>query len=146
MSTEGVPAGQAAAAVVHPPLPSSLGHARGEGYKNIAASEAHQLTEKGGAYLDVRTPEEYSEGHAPGAVNIPILVKEEGEFKPNPGFLDEVKSKFHDIEAPIVTACQHGRRGELAAQNLADAGFVNLSNLTGGFHAWVSSNLPSTKE
>ena len=57
----------------------------------------------------------------------------------------QVRERFPDSEAPIVTACQHGRRGELAAQTLADAGFGNLRNLRGGFHAWLEAGLPSTK-
>jgi rhodanese-related sulfurtransferase len=57
----------------------------------------------------------------------------------------QVKERFTDSEAAIVTACMHGRRGELAAQQLADAGFHTLCNIKGGFHNWVSSNLPSTK-
>lgn len=43
------------AAAAHPPLPASLGQARGDGYQNVAPAEAHKLIEGGGAtYLDVR--------------------------------------------------------------------------------------------
>uniref|UniRef100_A0A803R7G9 Rhodanese domain-containing protein n=1 Tax=Cannabis sativa TaxID=3483 RepID=A0A803R7G9_CANSA len=42
---------------------------------SVPVRVAHELLQAGHRYLDVRTPEEFSAGHAPGAVNIPYMYR-----------------------------------------------------------------------
>ncbi|HOK90407.1 MAG TPA: FAD-dependent oxidoreductase [Candidatus Hydrogenedentes bacterium] len=72
--------------------------------------------------LDVRTPEEFSAGSIPGAVNIPV---------------DSLSERLAEIprDRPVVTYCAVGLRGYVAARKLALAGF-QVSNLSGGFKLW----------
>jgi NADPH-dependent 2,4-dienoyl-CoA reductase/sulfur reductase-like enzyme/rhodanese-related sulfurtransferase len=69
--------------------------------------------------LDVRTPEEFAEGHIPGAVNVPV---------------DELRSRMDELprNRRIVAYCRVGQRGYLAMRMLRQAGF-EASNLSGGF-------------
>ena len=41
----------------------------------VSAAEAHALLPAAATYLDVRTPREFKEGHAPGALNAPVFVE-----------------------------------------------------------------------
>nr|WP_136251856.1 rhodanese-like domain-containing protein [Ningiella ruwaisensis] len=74
--------------------------------------------------VDVRTPEEYAEGHVPGAVNIPLAS------------VSENLEKFGAKEQEIVVYCRSGRRAGQALNMLADAGFENLYHLEGDIMAW----------
>ncbi len=68
--------------------------------------------------LDVRTPEEFLNGHIPGAVNIPI---------------DELRSNLNKLppDREIVTYCKVGQRGYLATRILMQKGY-SVRNLSGG--------------
>ena len=74
--------------------------------------------------LDVRTPEEYVEGHIPGAVNIP---------------LDELRGRLAELEAdkPIYVNCFSGLRSYLACRILTQHGF-DCSNLSGGWRFYAN--------
>lgn len=89
----------------------------------------HQLDEgRPWQLLDVRRPNEYSGGHAPGFVSVPLprLEEEVGKFDP---------------ERPIAVMCQGGYRSSAATSILAKHGVKNVYNVVGGFTAW--SNLTS---
>lgn len=81
--------------------------------------------------LDVRTPEEYAEGHVPGAVNISHT--ELGER------LDEVRA-FGDVD--IIVYCRSGRRAGVAREELQAAGLTRLLQLQGDMNLWQERNLP----
>lgn len=93
---------------------------------NIAAEEAKKLmdSEEGCIILDVRTREEYDQGHIPGAVLIPNT---------------EIEAKAADLlpdkEQLILVYCRSGRRSKLAAQSLADLGYTNIREF-GGILDW----------
>jgi NADPH-dependent 2,4-dienoyl-CoA reductase/sulfur reductase-like enzyme/rhodanese-related sulfurtransferase len=72
--------------------------------------------------LDVRTPQEFSAGHLPGAVNVPV---------------DELRSRLNEIprDRPIAAYCQVGQRGYLATRILLQNGFV-AANLSGGYKTY----------
>lgn len=79
--------------------------------------------------LDVRTPEEYAQGHVPGAVNIPH---------------DQVASRLADIpkDKDVVLYCRSGRRAGLAAEVLGAHGYTRLLHLDGDMNAWVEKARP----
>ena len=82
---------------------------------------------KGMILLDVRTNQEYAQGHIPGAVHIPL--SEIGE---------KVKKLKKDKD--IVVFCQNGNRSIWAIKRLMGMGFKNLYNLKGGYRAWKRSH------
>lgn len=95
-------------------------------YLNITAQEAKQIMDDTEGYriLDVRTQEEYDEGHISGAVVIPhteVEARAEGELP--------------DKEQVILVYCRSGRRSKLAAQALADLGYTNVKEF-GGIIDW----------
>jgi phage shock protein E len=90
---------------------------------NEGARTARALVEQGAVLLDVRTPEEYAQGHLPGAKNIPVQVL--------PQRLEEVGPR----EVPVVVYCQAGGRSAMAADLLRRSGFGEVCNL-GPMSAW----------
>ena len=80
--------------------------------------------------IDVRRQGEYSGGHAPSAVNVPLpeLVKHVSELDPN---------------RPIAIICASGYRSSAATSMLSAKGFHEISNVVGGTNAWVSAGYPT---
>lgn len=74
------------------------------------------ISEKGAILIDVRTKEEYDEGHLDNAINISY---------------DEVVSKLkdYDKDTPIIVYCRSGNRSSKAYQSLQAAGYTNLYDL-----------------
>lgn len=84
-------------------------------------------------FLDVRSVEEFEQGHVPGAYNIPLLFRTNLGMQPNPAFLAEVERRFAR-ETKLVLGCRSGVRSERACELLAARGYTSLVNLAGGFH------------
>lgn len=76
-------------------------------------------------FVDVRTPQEYSQGYIAGAENI--------DFKAE-GFLSKME-KF-DRNEPVYIYCRSGNRSSRAAAQLLEMGFKNIVDLKGGYNAW----------
>uniref|UniRef100_A0A2P2J1M9 Rhodanese domain-containing protein n=1 Tax=Rhizophora mucronata TaxID=61149 RepID=A0A2P2J1M9_RHIMU len=106
----------------------------------VDVKEAKRLAESGYTYLDVRTVEEYKKGHvnAEKIFNIPYMFNTpEGRVK-NPDFLKEVSAVFKK-EDRLVVGCQSGVRSLSAATDLLAADFKDVSNVGGGYLAWVQN-------
>jgi rhodanese-related sulfurtransferase len=91
--------------------------------------------------LDVRTLEEYIYiGHPSMAYNIPLAfqvyewdaVKNHFPMKPNPDFISQVK-KIASRDDTILVTCRSGGRSSMAVNQLAEAGFKYVYNITDGF-------------
>jgi rhodanese-related sulfurtransferase len=80
--------------------------------------------------LDVREPWEFEKCSMPDAVLIAMNTV--------PARMQEL-----DPEAPIVCICHHGARSMQVAAFLERQGFTNVTNLTGGIHAWSQQVDPS---
>ena len=99
---------------------------QGAVYVNITAEEAKQImdTEEGYIILDVRTQEEYDQGHIPGA----ILISHE-----------EIAEKAEDVltdkDQLILVYCRSGRRSKIAAEALVELGYTNIKEF-GGISDW----------
>ncbi len=103
----------------------------------VAAGEAHVLLAEPPAdlvVLDVRTPEEFAEGHLAGAININV---EGAGFEDAVGDLDE--------EAPVFVYCRTGRRSANAVKIMQDLGFSELYDLDGGIVDWIRAGLPTER-
>lgn len=80
--------------------------------------------------LDVREPWEFQTCHIEGSVLIPMNAV--------PARLNEL-----DEDTPVVCICHHGGRSMSVASFLERNGFTQVTNLTGGVHAWALQVDPS---
>lgn len=78
--------------------------------------------------IDVRTPQEFAEGHIPGAVNIPV---------------DALASRLAEVPQgqPVVVYCRSGNRSATASQILAGAGYTSIYDM-GAIFDWQAAGLP----
>jgi rhodanese-related sulfurtransferase len=122
---------------LHHPLPgpglaSPLRPASVEGVKIVTIEEAEKLVEAGATFVDVRTPEEFADGHVPGAINVPVSLAAGGGMAPNAEFVSLMTALF-DKAAPLVVSCKAGGRSARAAAQLDQAGFQRVSDMSVGF-------------
>jgi rhodanese-related sulfurtransferase len=109
-------------------------------------------------YLDVRSEEEFAQGHPTGAINIPIFFfRGPGQPEPNPEFL-AVAEKVLRKDQQLVVGCMAGGRSQRACEALEQAGFQCLANVRGGFggardasgavviKGWSESELPVSSD
>lgn len=95
------------------------------GYTSVDANEfAEVISAPRIQIVDARTPQEFREGHIPGAVNIDINNK---DFIRHAGSLDKAR--------PVAVYCRSGRRSKIAAEKLVSIGF-NVTELDGGIMTW----------
>ena len=99
---------------------------QGAVYVNITAEKAKEImdSEEGYIILDVRTQEEYDQGHIPGAIVIPH--EEIGE---------KAEEVLTDKDQLILVYCRSGRRSKIAAEALAELGYTNIKEF-GGIINW----------
>ena len=101
--------------------------------KTVGADEfAEVTTQKDVRLIDVRTPEEYAEGHLAGAENIDVKAAD---------FAERIKG----IEGSVAVYCRGGKRSLMAAAQLAANGCM-VYNLDGGILAWQKAGKPTTTE
>lgn len=95
-------------------------------YRKITAKEAKEMIDQGenDIILDVRTIEEYNEGHIEGAVLLP-----------NNQVRDKAEAILSNKEEVILVYCRSGRRSEGAAKELIDMGYTNVYDF-GGIVNW----------
>ncbi|XP_038978710.1 LOW QUALITY PROTEIN: thiosulfate sulfurtransferase 16, chloroplastic [Phoenix dactylifera] len=110
--------------------------------RSVPVNVAHELLQDGHRYLDVRTPEEFKLGHPVGATNIPYMLKSGSGMTKNPNFLKDVSSVFEKNDA-IIVGCLSGKRSLMAATELSSAGFTGITDIAGGYSAWVQNGLPT---
>ena len=87
--------------------------------------------EVGVVSLDVRTADEFAEGHLIDAININV---ESGNF--------EAEIEKLDKNTTYAVYCRSGRRSAVAVDLMKKAGFTSLYNLDGGVIDWSASGLP----
>jgi rhodanese-related sulfurtransferase len=97
----------------------------------IPVQQAQSMVQQGALLLDVREVSEFAEGHAPSARLIPL-----GELG---GRLVEIAA-YKD--KPIAVMCHSGRRSAKAVKLLQEAGYTQVSNISGGISAWQKAGLP----
>ncbi|MCQ2008390.1 MAG: rhodanese-like domain-containing protein [Sporolactobacillus sp.] len=93
-------------------------------YNEITAEKVEQLRLQGkiASIIDVREPDEFNEGHIPGAVNISVNI---------------IQSRMNQIDKTKehVLVCHAGVRSAFAAELLSANGY-NVKNMIGGMVAW----------
>ena len=126
-------------------MPKSLDdlvHEALEVVEEISPDEVRRLLDaddrEGWHLLDVREPDEFAEGHLPGARNVPR------------GFLEVKADLVHHKRDPwledrsrkLVLYCGGGNRSALAARTLQEMGFDRVLSLAEGFSGWTSRDYP----
>ena len=102
---------------------------------NVQVEVAAKLVAEGKVIvLDVRTAEEFSEGHIAGATNINFMAK---DFATEAGKLDRDKV--------YLVHCASGGRSKRCLPQLKQLGFKQIYHLDGGFSAWEEAGKPVAK-
>ena len=105
--------------------------------RDIGVEEAKALLANppaGLVILDVRTPQEFREGHLAGARNMDFFG---GPF--------EAQAEALPPDAPVLLYCRSGRRSASAAEALGQAGHRRVLNMSGGTESWTRAGLPLVK-
>ncbi len=92
------------------------------GYRQISMDEAVKMMrdEKDYIILDVRRPDEYAEGHIPGAINIPNEEIGTAEI-----------AELPDKSQLILVYCRSGRRSKESSEKLVKLGYTNIVEFGG---------------
>lgn len=111
-------------------------NAQTDGFKSLSVEEyAKAIEDTSVVRLDVRTAEEFAEGHIANALNIDVLK-------------DDFESKAIAAlpkDKTVAVNCRSGKRSKNAARILVKNGFLVIE-LASGFNGWVSQGMPITKE
>ena len=94
----------------------------------VSVDEAYQMYQEGTFVLDVRTPEEWNEFHAPDTTLIP---------------LDQLAARVNELpkDQPIVVICRSGNRSQTGRDILLQAGF-DATSVNGGLNEWRATGYP----
>jgi rhodanese-related sulfurtransferase len=95
---------------------------------------------KGALLLDVREDSEFKAGHVPGTVNVSRGRLEFRVWKPL-GYPGKV-----DMNRKIYVQCATGGRATLAAKQLKDMGFTNVTAVVIDLAAWQKRGYPFTRD
>ena len=104
-------------------------------YRQISMEEAVTMMEEETEYiiLDVRTAEEYSEKHIPGAINIA-----------NESIGTEDIPELPDKDQLILVYCRSGNRSKQASEKLVKLGYTNIVEI-GGINSWPGETVAGDK-
>jgi len=100
-------------------------------YGLVTPQEAAAIAASGVTVIDVRTPEEYAEGHIDGSLLIDLS---------SPSFLDEVGAL--DPAEEYLVYCRSDNRSGQAVAMMAELGFDRLWDLDGGVIAYAAAGFP----
>ena len=114
-------------------MASVIDDASQAGWLQISPETAIQRIDTiGPVVIDVRTRSEWDEqGHVPDAILMPVTEMENHH--------DLLPA---DLTTPIIVYCARGTRGMYGMLYLKMLGYENVTNMAGGFHAWVEQGLP----
>jgi rhodanese-related sulfurtransferase len=101
----------------------------------VEPTQAHAILkdQADAVYLDVRTEEEFAQGHPTGAINIPVVfIKAGTPPQVNDDFL-KVAEQVLPRDKKLVVGCMAGGRSQRACEMLEQVGYSDLTNVRGGF-------------
>lgn len=107
----------------------------GPGVRLVSANEGAQIQSEppaGLVVLDVRTPEEFAQGHLEGAIMIDFYRDD---------FATELAAL--DPNVPYLLYCRSGNRSGQTAALMAQLGFSDVADVDGGILAWDAAGLPT---
>ena len=101
----------------------------------VSPTEAVRLMNDGAVMVDVRSVNQFKDGHIAGARSVPGDQIADGAKA-----LEKLRDKT------VITCCESGITSGAAARKLTELGFKQVFNLRGGLAAWRQDNLPVTKD
>tara|TARA_R110002050_G_scaffold195593_1_gene330445 strand:- start:42514 stop:42957 length:444 start_codon:yes stop_codon:yes gene_type:complete len=115
---------------------TSAGQQVAGSFSNVSVSDLNTAiaSEKNILVLDVRTPQEVSQGYVANALNIDVNG---ATFTQQAKELDKTKT--------IYVYCRSGHRSQNASKQLVNMGFTDVRNVEGGFIAWSEKGYKSVK-
>jgi rhodanese-related sulfurtransferase len=95
----------------------------------INVGEAYEMYQNGAFVLDVRTLEEWNEFHVPNTTLVP---------------LDQLAARLNEVprDRQIVVVCRSGNRSQEGRDILLNAGFEQVTSMTGGLTEWRANGFP----
>ena len=102
--------------------------------KEIDIDEYKKMPKEGHVLIDVREDNEWTAGHAAGAIHLGKGIIER-----------DIETKVPDKSTTMVLYCGGGFRSALAADALQQMGYKNAISLDGGWRAWTGAGLPVEK-
>jgi rhodanese-related sulfurtransferase len=107
-----------------------------QGVTAVKPAEAVDLVNRDNAViLDIRSENEYHEGHIVNSTHVP---------------LNYLEKRINELEKhkqqPVIVACQSGNRSRAGGTTLRKHGFEKIYCLAGGITAWKSASLPLKKK
>jgi rhodanese-related sulfurtransferase len=109
-------------------------HSQAPGVIELSQERFLSNPPEGVLILDVRTPEEFSSGHVPDAVNIP-----------HDALASRLPELASDRDTPVIVYCERGGRAGKATSVLLDAGYENVFHLAGDMSEWRANGRPTTR-
>ena len=100
----------------------------------VSPTDAVRLMNGGALMVDVRSANQFKDGHINGAKNVPG-----DQIAAGAPALERFKDKT------VIVCCESGVTSGAAARKLAALGFKQVYNLRGGLGAWRQDNLPTVK-
>jgi molybdopterin/thiamine biosynthesis adenylyltransferase/rhodanese-related sulfurtransferase len=102
--------------------------------EEVDAARARELAESAEPPLliDVREPDEWQDGHIPGAVHVPRAYLE-----------SRIEAAAPDRSQPVLVYCAGGARSAFAAKSLEELGYENVVSLAGGYTDWKQNGFPT---
>lgn len=96
----------------------------------ISVSEASAKRDAGAFILDVRQPDEWNAVHIPGATLIP---------------LDQLAARVNEVprDQEVVVVCRSGNRSQQGREILKNAGFQQVTSMSGGLNQWSAAGRPT---
>jgi molybdopterin/thiamine biosynthesis adenylyltransferase/rhodanese-related sulfurtransferase len=106
-----------------------------EEIEEISSIEAHELhiAPERPLFVDVREPDEWEEGHVPGAIHVT-----RGRLE------SRIEGLVPDTSRPLVVYCSVGSRSAFATKSLLEMGYDDVVNLAGGFADWKRNGFEIT--
>jgi phage shock protein E len=95
----------------------------------INTAQAYQKYQQGVFFLDVRTPAEWDSVHIPNTTLIP---------------LDQLATRVNEVpqDREVVVVCRSGNRSQQGRNILIQAGYGQVSSMSGGVNAWRAAGYP----
>jgi rhodanese-related sulfurtransferase len=96
----------------------------------ISVADAAAKRDAGAFIRDVRQPDEWNEYHIPGSTLIP---------------LDQLETRLNEVpkDIEVVVVCRSGNRSQPGRDVLKNAGFAQVTSMSGGLKEWKAAGLPT---
>ncbi len=122
------------------PIPKEVIEAARKNVEEITPAETKARLDRGEVDLivDVREPDEWQQGHIPGALHVPMALLQE-QADPNSAVTNP---NLGDKKARIVVQCAKGIRSLVSAHELKKLGYESVWSMAEGIIGWAKEGLP----